>query len=112
MRPSSSCARRAQHTFRSRSPSPPPPVSSGLVRDGCRLDQDIPLRAHTEVRPHFVVPVSNQPQVIFRALGTKGCSRVFPDQTRAFHTTWRGGPVPPVWRVILLGWRGSRSSPP
>ena len=44
-----------------------------------------------EVRPHYVVPVSNQPQVIFRALGTKGSSRVFPDQTRALHTTWRGG---------------------
>jgi hypothetical protein len=55
-----------------------------------------------EVRPHYVVPVSNQPQVIFRALGTKGSSRVFPDQTRAFHTTWRGGPLPPVWGVILL----------
>src|SRR5579859_1314919 len=70
-------------------------INGGLVGDGCRLDQDIPLRAHTRVRPHYVVPVSNQPQVISRALGTKGSSRVFPDQTRAFHSTWRGGRRPP-----------------
>jgi len=36
---------------------------------------------------------SLKPQTIDRYLsgsGTKGSSRVFPDQTRAFHTTWRG----------------------
>ena len=48
-----------------------------------------------------MVPVSNQPQVISRALGTKGSSRVFPAQPVRYIPRGAGA-CPPVWGVILL----------